>query len=218
MASIYNIDFDQQGPELLPPDKRDNNTVSLVTALLKSVQWCRDLLFTSYKTGATASNYASGVYNKYATVIYNKAVYYSLEDGNTDFPTSSSWIKIQDNFLGVDERAKLNGQRIVLEFALNQQFNGTFRPPGSSSLSDIYLTNLPAVVSGFIVGETETFSSSSGQTTSADKVGLRYPFVRINNFQVNFLSSLYAFTNEQAVRDFINLYIPISLNYTIVTY
>lgn len=219
MPTVFDIDFDQQAPELLSPDKRDSNTVGLVQSLLKAVQWCRDLLFTSYKVGATAPAYAAGSYNQHQMVIFEKAVYLSLINSNTDAPTvTSSWLKIQDNFLGVDKRVKFNGQNLVLEYALNQRFGGTFRPPGSSALSDIYLTNLAAVLTGFRIGETEDFSSTVGQTTSADKIGLRYSFVQINNFQINFKASLYALTNEQAVRDFVNLYIPVSLNFTIVTY
>lgn len=219
MPTIFDIDFSQQAPELLPPDKWDDNMFSLTRALLKSVQWCRDLLFTSYKTGATAPNYAAGTYNQYDTVIYRKAVYYSLIPGNTDAPTViTSWLKIQDNFLGVDQRVLFNGQALVLEYALNQQFGGTFRPPGSSSKSDIYLTNIAGTFAGFIVGKTEPYSSSVGQTTSADFIGLAYPIVHLNNFQINFLASLFALTTDSGVRNFANLYVPTSLNYIIVTY
>lgn len=218
MPDIFDIDYSQQGPELMPPDKRDDKTNWLVVSLLSGLQWCRDLLFTSYKKGATAPDYAAGTYNKSQMVVYEKAVYYSLIDGNTDIPTADTWLKVQDNFLGVDERVKFNGQVLVLEYALNQRFNGTFRPPGSSSPSDIYLENVPGVVAGFRVGVTEPYCSTVGETDSSDTIGLRYPFLQINNFQINFKSSLYALTNEQAVRDFVDLYIPISLNYIISPY
>ena len=219
MANIYDIDYSLQGPELLSPDKRDGGTIALVTAFLKSVQWSRDLLLTSYKTGATAANYAAGTYAKDAMVVYNKSVYLSLASGNIAAPTDTTkWQIIQDNFLGTDQRVKFNGQKIVLEYALNQQFGGTFRPPGSSSLSDIYLTNLPSVISGFNVGQTEPFTQSVGQTTSSKTIGLPYPFVQINNFQVNFLTALFASTTDKAVRNFANKYVPISLNYIIVLY
>jgi hypothetical protein len=219
MSNIYDIDFSQQGPELIPPDKRDSGTISLVNALLKAMQWCRDLLFTSYKTGATAPAYATGTYDKYDMVIFEKGVYYSLIAGNTDLPTvETSWLKVQDNFLGADQRVKFNGQSIVLEYALNQRFGGVFRPPGSSSHSDIYFNKLVPVISGFIVAQTEDYSSTVGQTDSDDKIGLRYPFVRLHNFQINVLNSVYVLTNEQAIRDFANLYVPISINYTVVPY
>ena len=219
MADIFDIDYKIQAPEILPVDKRTSNTIALMQSLLNGLQWARDFFFGSYKTGSTASTYATGTYNEFQQVIFNKSVYYSLNNGNTALPTDTTqWVKIQDNFLGVDQRVKFNGQRLVLEYALNLQFGGVFRPPGSSSPSDIYLTNLPAIISGFISAKTEAYSSSIGQTTSVDKIGLAYPFTHINNFQINIKVALYAATNDKAIRNFVNLYIPISLNYTIVTY
>ena len=214
----YNINFDQQGAELLSPDKRDSNSLVIIRSLLTSLQWCRDLLFTSYKTGSQAQAFAVGHYKMYDQVIYNKAVYYSLIDLNTDLPTAATWLKIQDNFLGVDERVKFNGQNIVLEYALNQQFGGTFRPPGSSSLSDIYLTNAPFTAAGFRIGQTEVFSTSVGQTISSDQIGLRYSFIQVSNFQINIKSSVFSLTNEPTIRDFVNNYIPISLNFIVTPY
>jgi hypothetical protein len=219
MADIYDIDFKQQGHEIMPPDKRDDNTNILVASLLSAIQWTRDLFFTSYRTGSTAQNYGAGIYNKNEQVIFEKAVYYSLIDGNTNIPTdTTTWLRIQENFIGVNERVKFNTQNIVLEYALNKRFNGTFRPPGSSSLSDIYLTNVPVTATGFRIGQTESFSSTVGQTLSVDKVGARYTFIHVNNFQINILSSLYAQTNESAIRDFTNLYIAFSLRFTIQQY
>lgn len=219
MSIIYDINYNIQAPELMPPDKRDNNTVILVQSILSGMQWCRNMLFTSYKTGATAPNYATGTYALYSMVVYQKAVYYSLVALNTALPSDATkWLKVQDNFLGVDQRVLFNGQNLVLEYALNLQFGGTFRPPGSSSPSDINMVNVAAVVAGFRVGKTEPFSQSVGQTLSSATIGNPYPFVQINNFQINFLTALFILTTDKAVRNFVNLYIPISLNYTIVTY
>ncbi len=217
MSDIFDIDFNQQAVDLLPPDKRDPNTTALQRALLWATQWCRDLVLGSYKTGSTAPQYAGGTYNKYDQVIYNKSVYYSLVDGNTALPTDpNSWLLIQPNFLGVDERVRYNGQKIVLEYALNHRFGGTFRPPGSSSLSDIYINNVGPVATGFRIGLTK--GSTVGLTNSSDDIGNPFPFVQLTNFNINFLNSLYILTNEQAVRDFVNPVIPSSLVYTISTY
>lgn len=218
-TGTYDVDYSQQGIELMPPDKRDNNTNSFVKSLLTALQWSRDLILTSYRTGNNSPTYAAGVYNLNDTVIFQKAVYYSLIASNTDAPTvATSWLKIQDNFIGVNERVRFNTQRVVLEYALNKRFNGTFRPPGSSSNSDIYFTNLPATVTGFRIGQTEANTSTIGQTLSSDFVGSKYTFIHINNFQINFLTSLYAQTNEAAVRGFTNLYIAFSLKYIITPY
>lgn len=219
MSNIYDIDYTQQTPELLPPDKRDLGTIAIVSAFLKSIQWVRDILLTSYKTGATAAAYAAGTYPKDAMVVYNKAVYLSLVAGNTNLPTvTTSWLLVQDNFLGTDQRVKFNGQKLVLEYALNLQFGGTFRPPGSSSLSDIYITNVAAVLDGFFVAQTEPYSESVGQSMSSNSVGLPYPFVQTYNFQINITVALFAATTDKAIRNFVDKYIPVSINYIIVTY
>lgn len=217
MADIFDISFDQQAVDLLPPDKRGVKTVALQRALLRCVQWSRDQLFGSYKTGATAPVYAGGTYNKYDQVIYNKAVYYSLVANNSALPTDSgSWLLIQKNFIGVDERVRYNGQKIVLEYALNHRFGGVFRPPGSSSLSDIYINNVGPVPAGFRIAQ--TIGSTIGQTTSSDSIGLAMPFVQIANFNINVLNAIYLLTNEKAIRDFVDPVIPISINYSISTY
>jgi hypothetical protein len=62
----------------------------------------------------------------------------SLEDDNTDAPTSESWYKQQDNFIGLNERLAFNGNNLVLTWALNRWFQTTFRQP--PDISDIYLT------------------------------------------------------------------------------
>lgn len=217
MSDIFDINFDQQAIDLLSPDKRGPITVALQQALLWATQWCRDLILGSYKTGATAPVYAGGTYNQYDQVIYNKAVYYSLIPNNSALPTDpTSWLLIQANFLGVDERVRYNGQKLVLEYALNHRFGGTFRPPGSSSLSDIYINNVAAVAVGFRVGQTK--GSTVGLTKSSDDIGQPYPFAQLTNFNINFLNSLYILTSEKEVRDFVDPVIPASLVYTITPY
>jgi hypothetical protein len=216
MADIYDIDTNQQAVDILPPDKRGPITVAVQRAILWASQWSRDNVLGSYKRGSTAPVYAGGVYNKHDQVIFNKAVYYSLIANNSALPTdTSSWLKVQDNFLGVDERVRYNGQKIVLEYALNHRFGGIFRPPGSSSLSDIYINNVGPVAVGFRVGK--TIGSTVGQTISSDFIGRSTSFVQVTNFNINFLNSLYILTNEQAVRDFLN-FVPASLRYTITPY
>lgn len=215
--SFYDVDFDQQARDLLPPDKRANENVALVQALLKGAQWARDLILGTYKTGSSAPQWAAGTYNKYDQVIFKKGVYYSLIANNTANPDDkTAWKLIQPNFIGVDERVKFNGQSIVLEYALNKRFGGTFRPPPSASPSDINFQLIAPVLFGFRVGQ--TIGSTIGQTNSSDTIGSSFPFVQVTNFQINFLSSLYVLTNDEEIRGFVDLYIPVSINYSIVPY
>ena len=221
MPTIYDIDFNQQAVDQFPPDKRDPQPLALMQSLLQAAQWCRDLVLGSFKAGSSAPVWSAGAYNLYNQVKYGKSIYECITDGTTNDPTNTTdWRLIQENFIGVDERIKYNGQKIVLEWALNLQFDGVFRQPVTGLNSDIWIENIAPELSGFRIGQTEsgTDVSSIGQTTSSDSIGGTYPFVQLNNFQINFPAALFALTNDEAVRNFVDKYIPVSLNYIIVTY
>ncbi len=213
---IFDLDIEPVLVEQLPPDKRYTKNIAWLKALAKPLQWAHNLLFKSYYEGATCPDYAPGTWNKYQQVIYQKKVYESLIDDNTDAPTADTWMLIQDDFVGLKQRVKYNGQRLVLEFALNKEFNTTFRQPPAQS--DIYITNLAPVPVGFLVGSTEPFCSSVGQSTASDYIGGSYPLSYINNFQINIPAAALALTNESAIRNYVNRYLPAGLNFTIQSY
>lgn len=210
----YDFDIKKASVEHLPPDKRSANNKSLLWSLLTPLQWIRDLIFGSYFNGATAPAYTAGTYAYLAQVLYNRQVFMSLIDGNTDAPTTSNWMLIQDNFIGVKERILYNASKLILEFALNKQYGTDFRQPPSTS--DIYITNLSAVADGFLVGDTEAHSSSVGQTTSSDAIGSNWTFIYLTHFQINIPSSLASMTAQ--IRSYANQYVPASIKFTIVTY
>lgn len=225
--TTYNANIGQASIELLSPDKRYPKNIGLVQALLSPLQWARDSLFGTYYEGSTADPYAAGTYDYGDEVIYQKRVYSSLKDVNTDDPTvATSWYLKTDNFIGLKERVLFNGGRLVLEYALNKDFDGTFRQPSTpegitDTKSDIYITNDTSVKYGFFVGETEAYSSSIGQTTSSDWIGSANPYVYLNNFIINIPTSLLDISiagNYKSVSNFVKQYIPSSINFTIVNY
>lgn len=221
MPTIYDISTDQAAIDQFPPDKRNPQTLALMQALLYAAQWSRDLVLGSFKTGSTAPVWSAGAYTLYYQVKFGKSIYECVTDGTTNDPTNTTdWRLIQENFIGVDERIKYNGQKIVLEWALNTEFDGVFRQPVTGLNSDIYITNIAASLAGFRIGADESGVdvSSIGQDTSSDSIGGTYPFVQLNNFQINFPAALYSLTNEEAIRNFIDKYIPSSLNYVILIY
>lgn len=221
--SLYDININQISIELLPPDKRYTKNIAFIQSLLTGVQWIRDLVFGSYYEGAAEvgiSDYAPGTYNYLDRVIYEKKVYLSLDNANTAAPTDETlWLLIQDNFIGVKERILYCGSKLVLEYALNKQFGTTFRQP--PNVSDIYIGNIAKVVEGFLIGQTEPYCSTVGQTTSSDSVGRQLPFVYLNNFQINIpilALDISVDANYKAVGNFVDKYIPASLRYTVVNY
>lgn len=153
MSEIYDITFDQQSAELLPPDKRDHTILAPVRALMSGLQWIRDLIFGSYRLGSTAPAWSAGTYNKFQQVIYKKSVFESLVASNTAEPditqNTASWRRVLDNFIGVEHRILYNCQRLTFEYALNKWFATTFRQPPNTS--DIYLTTTAPDIKGFIV-------------------------------------------------------------------
>jgi len=211
---LYNINFNSKVVELLPVDKRQAINVRWLQSLISPIQYLRDKYLGDYKTGSPYAQWVAGTYAKGARVIYKQIVYESLIDNNTDQPPLSSWSVYLPSFLGVDSRVLFNGQKLVLEYALNQRFFSNFRQP--PAVSDIYITNLPSSLVGFNIGE--TIGSDVGQTMSSSTIGYSYPFIQVNNFQINIPTSIYATTNFQEVSDFILRFIPASLNFTIQTY
>lgn len=226
MSTIYDLDTDQQVIELLPPDKRYRNNVAFIQALLKStVQWARDTLMDRYRNGSTDPAYAAGTYDYGAFVQYQKGVYVSLIPNNTDDPTvAPSWYKVQDNFIGLNERILYNGQSIVLEYALNRWFSTTFRQPGTG-LSDIYLTTNPKPLSVFRFGIIEAISSGFGLDHSPQGFGnLEITDTSFFNLTINFPLAVYnaldtiAPNRDAIIRSFVNKYIYSGITYNIATY
>ena len=222
---FYDFNISDATVQLMPPDKRKNNNVSIFKAMIaKPLQWSRDNFFSSYYTGSTAGNYAPGSYNKGQQVVYNKAVYESLFDVNTDTPTTSKWFLVQDNFLGIDERILYNGNKLTLEYALNKEYGTTFRQPNdpvTPTPSDIYISNIAAVITGFRIGSTEAGSSSIGVTTASASIGGKIPFIYTNNFKVNIPTALAASLGASYINiigNFVQKYAAASLRFTIQTY
>lgn len=221
--SLYDVNINQISIELLPPDKRYTKNIAFIQSLLTGVQWIRDLVFGSYYEGAQEvgiTDYAPGTYNYLDRVIYEKKVYLSLDNANTAAPTDATlWLLIQDNFIGVKERILYCGSKLVMEYALNKQFGTVFRQP--NNVSDIYIGNIASIVDGFLIGQTEPFCSTVGETISSDSIGGQFPFVYINNFQINIpilALDISIDANYKAVGNFVDKYIPASLRYTVVNY
>lgn len=223
--SIYSIDFAKRVVQLLPPDKRMGKHVAWMKTLMKPLQWFRDLWFGEYLTGTTAAPWNSGVtYAKYARVRYSKSVYESLVDDNLNkVPTDTAfWMQVQENFIGLQERIQYNGQKLVLEFALNKWFDTTFRQPPAQP--DIYITRNQISQPVFRVAGDEEASSASFGNGSTEFVINQYSFASQPNFTINIPTAVYnsldpsGQNNENIIRDFANRYVPAGLLYTIQTY
>jgi hypothetical protein len=223
MPTIYDIDFSEFTPQMLPPDKRYTRFEAWTNIVLSPIQYLRNLWFGSYRTGSEAPAYASGTYAKYAQVRYNKIVYESLKNANTDIPTvTASWKEVQQNFIGLSERIYYTGQKLTLEYAMNKWFGTTFRQP--NSVSDIYITNNALAISVFRVAADEDSSSVVLAEASPEFVINDYNFAVTYNFTINCPVAVYnalsavAGNREKIFRAFVDKYVPAGITYNIVTY
>lgn len=135
--SIYDINYNNAGNLLLPPSKRKPKYQGIINTIMKPMQWLRDLILGDYKEGSAYAFYNNSIV--YAAgdrvVWYNRGVYERLPVnlGISGAPPTSSiiipnydptlfWMKVQDNFIGTDERVRYNGQIIIFEAAINKWF------------------------------------------------------------------------------------------------
>lgn len=225
MSTLYDLYTDQQVIELLPPDKRYIRTVRWMQKVLKStVQFLRDNLLDSYRNGSFAPLYEVGTYAYGYSVQYQKGVYISLINNNTDLPTvEASWYKIQDNFIGLGERILYSDRKIVLEYALNQWFNTIFKQPGAGT-SDIYLTTNAQPLSPFLTGLINANSSLVYKDRSTEFIINSYDFGGTPNLTINIPVAVYnalstiPTNREGIVRSFTDKYVTAGITYNIATY
>lgn len=222
--SIYDVNYNQTGPQLLPPDKRYNRMVAWVKALLVPLQWVRDLWMGSYRTGSTANPWVgSTTYAKYDRVLYKQKVYESLINGNTDTPTEqTSWMVVQQNFIGVFERVLYNGNKLIFEYAINKFFGTVFRQPPNTS--DIYISVNNKPFSVFVVGGTENSSSVVYSHVSSEYVIDSYNFSLFVNMTIMVPLGVFNALDpnpvncEKIIRNYANQYIIAGIIYNVQTY
>lgn len=217
---FWDINISQFVSDILPRSKRTDEVKALGRGLL-SAFGRRAVGLQEFKEGTAASVYAAGTYAKYDQVVYNYALYESLEDGNTADPSDSSkWLKIGDAFLGSDEMQLYDGTRLGLEYALNRWFGTTFNNP--PTLSDIYITNNVPNDPTFIAGLTTGTSSAAGLLGSTEFVPLTYSYTApLPLFSINVPIAFYTGLGvdaEQIIRNFADRYVNTSITYDIQTY
>lgn len=222
--SIYDVDFNKIVVQASPPDKRYRLFVAWLKALVVPIQWLRDLWMGSYRTGSTAIAWVNGTtYNKYDTVQYKQKVYESLIDGNTDEPiVQTSWMVVQENFIGVFERVLYTGNKLIFEYAINKYFGSVFRQP--PNVSDIYTTVTAKPYSVFTVGGIENISSVVYSNNSSQFIINQYVFSPFANLTIHVPVALFNSLDpdplncEKIIRNYADQYIIAGILYNVITY
>lgn len=226
--SIYDVDYDDYSRQVLPPDKRKKPNRDFINALLYPLQYIHNLTMTDYRVGSTAIPWLdSTTYSEGDRVVYKGSAYESKVNANiNNLPTDSTWWnKVQENFIGVFERVKYNGNKLTFEWAINKffkEYGAIFRQP--PNVSDIYLVahEKPPLV--FISGATEAFSSNVYLDRSTEFVVNDYTFGSYFNCSIMVPQAIYdqldtdPNNRENIIRLFADQYIVAGVLYNVVTY
>lgn len=241
MASPYDINFYDQGNALMPPNKRRTGILGFMKALTWPLQWLHTNFFSTYAAGFTGplwTTSASWLAGDRARDI-DRAVYEAQEaiaPHSLAPRLNSSWLKVSDIWIGVDERVLYSPLKLVLTYALNRWFDTTFRQPNGSAedpvgnptgTSDIYITNNTTVVNQFVVPTLEINSPVfvpkkelyGGNAVVVTEQALN-PYAYTINVPVAIFNALGSTLTERenVVRSFADKYTIAGIQYNIATY
>ena len=225
---LYDVNYYLKTVEAMPVNKRKPRYITWLFSLVSPLVWLRNVVFDVYKAGNSYPKYTAGIYSKGERVYYAKSIYESLIDSNTDAPTVNTWLKISDNFIGVNERVLFRSEKIVFEYALNKWFNTDAEPCVWSNIagaSTIYITNNSITTGFFRVGTSQDLSSYVGFELSSEPIGNDGGVTTVQySYTINLPTSVWTALGsdddirEQTIRNFADKYNVAGLFYNIITY
>lgn len=133
--SVYNYTVNLVTARLLPPLLRVAKQIAWLRVLGTPFQWNVDRL-NKFNDGDNSIDWDIATnYSIYDTVRWSdNSIYESRVSSNLgvkptgDTLSATNWYKVQDHYIGINERVRYNGQIIVLAYALNRQFRITSAP------------------------------------------------------------------------------------------
>jgi hypothetical protein len=232
--SIYSYDNKIVAEQIAPPTLRQSKFLAWLYVITKPVQSLWDFAFNGYKDGSTFDYdlddtflfFPIGfVFTKGDVIKYSKGIYVCIETfsftGTIDL---TKFNKLQDNFLGVEERIKYNSQKILFEYAMNTWFS----VPNSYIPNPIFITN------NFIQSETIFLMGGSSETSSVMPNNSVYSVDYMGNvpayiattfdFTINVPLDLFntlgtnAANKENTIRQFADKYNLAGTTYNVITY
>ena len=176
--SIFSINYQQLSTMLTPQLLRNPAFDSWTTALNNQSQIDNNL-FVDYITGSTYSVYNPFVfYSPGNRVIFNNnggdlhnGIFENISSsiGQNPFNTNK-WLKVNPNYIAAEERVLYNSQKIVLEYALNRNYqilpiiNDPTTWSGANHTDQIYIGTNDVVEKRFLMASGGTYSSSMSKT------------------------------------------------------
>jgi hypothetical protein len=225
--TIPTLNFDTILDRMTPPKLRQTRFIAWLTVLFAPLKLKYDDIFNKYKTGDTSTAWSNvTAYVVGDRVRYGIGIYEALTANTGIVPISDSqtWYKVNDDFVGTDERIMYNSQRIVFEYLLNRYFNVT---PTTAPL--IYITTNNIDTNGFYLGDSainengELAFGTYGFSNANDYLGTSYSLNQYA-FTINVPIALYTplgATNtdrDNVIRNIADKYVIAGVLYDITTY
>lgn len=222
--SIYNYDNQIIAEQLTPPVLRNSKFLQWLYVITNPIQRIYKNVFSNYKDGDVSSAYDPTVtYNIFDTVIFtDNSVYECIVNGTVgiDCLNTNNWNKINDTYIGMDERIRYTSQTITLEYILNKNFNNI------GFTNQIYIINNQISSTYFLMGRGAVYSSDLVRVSSSAStfMGTHGSFPIQYNMTVMFPAALYASLDSDPsnqnliVRNIVDKYILAGIKYNIQTY
>lgn len=223
--ALYSLDTDFIGANLLPTSLRKAIHLAWIKVILKPLSLLFDKTFLKYKDGDTITTYNNGTtYTFGDTVKYtDKSIYELIVSSSVGVNPSNTtnWVKVNDIFIGTDERVKYTSQKLLFEYSLNRYFEVPSIDP------QIYITRNSIYTTPFVMGISGIYSApmskDSGFSTSF--LGNSYTYSSLH-FDYTIYVPTTLFTSlgstlanrENAVRNFADKYNLAGMTYSITTY
>ena len=229
--AIYDYDNQIVGEQLTPPVLRTAKQLSWINTLTAAVQNLWSLIFEDYRVGSVYPSFnIATIYDFGNKIIWDdKCIYEATCTDSLGVAQSFSgvypnnavfWTKVNDNFIGSDERVKYNSQLIVLEYALNNWFLNL------TATDQIFIATNNITSNLFLMGQTGTYSSTMANSSvfSAYFMPNVASYPTQYNFTINVPLALFTTlgtdnTNrENTIRIFADKYVLSGITYNVTTY
>lgn len=222
--SFFDINFVDRFKELLPPKKRLPKWLAWINSIASALQETHYNFFVIYKTGSidnvwdNVTTFFPGV----RVVYFENGVYECLKTNSGTQPNlyPDYWLKITDNYIGVDDRIKYNSQIIIYEYALNKWFRNI------GATQQIYIVNNVTYGTQMLMANSSQLSSTMANASqfSVTYMGNSYagatPYDYTIKVPVTLWNTLGATTNDKnnAIRSVAERYNMAGMNYNIITF
>lgn len=231
--SIYDINYQTVINNLLPPQYRVSKIKAFLYSLVSPIQWLRDKFFDNYVNSDIYfyTDLVSNTFIKYAYTLvrFPDNTVWETQVDNVDITLFNPmigqttdngviiWVKVLDNFIGLNERAKFSNQKLMLEYLLNRYFKLDTGP------DLIYIDNNDTAHPMFSIGEEydDTAVISELDEDTLFWISLTDQENQENNFTIyvpTLISMQLGVNYESIISVIVDRYNFESLNYNVVVY